>query len=172
MHGQVIFYRASHMSIWKRGDEGIMEPFQRILIPTDGSENAMVAAVKGLQLAKAVNAEVTAVSVMNPNTIAVATLGYRLEDLYSALRKGAEAAIARVRQEGEGMGLTVKTNVGEGAPAYEIIKMSKDFDLIVMGTLGRTGLSHMFLGSVAEKVVRFADCPVLVVRTSEVKKEE
>ncbi len=61
----------------------------------------------------------------------------------------------------------VKTLVIEGSPANEIITASKDYDLIVMGSLGRTGLSHLLMGSVAEKVVRHASCPVLVVRAPE-----
>jgi nucleotide-binding universal stress UspA family protein len=149
-----------------------MEPFQRILIPTDGSENAKAAAAKGLQLAKVMGAEVTALSVADYSAVAISTLGYGIEDVLTAIRDGAKAAVARVRQEGEAMGLAVKTMVSEGFPADEIIKASKDYDLIVMGTLGRTGLSHLLLGSVAEKVVRFATCPVLVVRTPEAKKGE
>jgi nucleotide-binding universal stress UspA family protein len=51
-----------------------------------------------------------------------------------------------------------------GAPYDEIVRAAADFDLVVMGTHGRTGLRHLFLGSVAEKVVRHASCPVLTVR--------
>ncbi len=68
---------------------------------------------------------------------------------------------------GEAENIDVRTIVEEGAPADEIIKASKAYDLIVMGTLGRTGLSHLLMGSVAEKVVRFAHCPVMVIRTVE-----
>ena len=48
----------------------------------------------------------------------------------------------------------------------DIVEAAKDFDLIVIGTLGRTGLAHLIMGSVAERVVRFAPCPVLVVRST------
>ena len=51
-----------------------------------------------------------------------------------------------------------------GDPLSEIVEHSRDFDLVVMGTHGRTGMSHLFLGSVAERVVRSASCPVLTVR--------
>ncbi len=62
-------------------------------------------------------------------------------------------------------GVTVEQKVLHGSPYLGIVKMAKDrkADLIVMGTHGRTGLKHMLLGSVAEKVVRRAPCPVLVV---------
>jgi universal stress protein A len=60
----------------------------------------------------------------------------------------------------------VETVVRQGKAFVEIIKTAKekDMDLIVMGSHGRTGISHMLMGSVAEKVVRKANCPVLIVR--------
>ena len=63
-----------------------------------------------------------------------------------------------------------EVEVASGDPADAIIHMAQDCqaDLIVMGTHGRTGLAHVFLGSVAEKVVRHASCPVLVARSQPV----
>ena len=62
--------------------------------------------------------------------------------------------------------LKVETLIRQGKAFIEIIKQAneKDMDLIVMGSKGRTGISHMLMGSVAEKVVRKANCPVLVFR--------
>ncbi len=65
--------------------------------------------------------------------------------------------------------IEVETIVIEGVPFAEIIKKAREFkvDLIVLGTHGRTGLSHAIMGSVAEKVVRKAPCPVLTIRHPE-----
>lgn len=65
--------------------------------------------------------------------------------------------------------IPVKTRLIEGAPFREIIKMAKreGADLIVMGTHGRTGIDHLLAGSVAEKVVRLAPCPVLTIRSAQ-----
>jgi nucleotide-binding universal stress UspA family protein len=59
-----------------------------------------------------------------------------------------------------------KTEVATGDPANAIVQAAQDLgvDLIVMATHGRTGLQHVFLGSVAEKVIRHAPCPVLAIR--------
>ena len=63
-------------------------------------------------------------------------------------------------------GLAVEIVLKEGDPAAQILTTSKELgcDLIVMGTHGRTGLSHLLMGSVAEKVVRKATCPVLTIK--------
>jgi nucleotide-binding universal stress UspA family protein len=68
-----------------------------------------------------------------------------------------------------GRGLNVQTLVLEGVPYTCIVDYAKEWhaDLIVMGTHGRTGLSHMLTGSVAERVVRLAPCSVLVTRSKE-----
>lgn len=71
-------------------------------------------------------------------------------------------------------GIGVDTTVITGRPAQSIVDhaAAERFDLIVMGTHGRTGLSHAFLGSVAERVVRKAPCPVLTVRDAAAATEE
>lgn len=63
-------------------------------------------------------------------------------------------------------GLRVERRVAIGHPFEQIVDIAKDesVDLIVMGTHGRTGLTHLMLGSVAERVVRLAPCPVLTVK--------
>ena len=65
------------------------------------------------------------------------------------------------------LGADAQAESVEGVPWAEIVRFAqqRSVDLIVMGTHGRTGISHAFIGSVAERVVRHAPCPVLVVRT-------
>ena len=70
----------------------------------------------------------------------------------------------------ENLGVTrVDRRLLQGAAAVEIVELARsaDFDLIVMGTHGRTGLKHVLMGSVAERVLRTAPCPVLTVKASE-----
>jgi len=88
-----------------------------------------------------------------------------LEQLTAAV----QTAFERVLKDQRLAGLKVQTAVREGAPFYEIVRFARelDVDLIVMGTHGHRGLAHVLLGSVTEKVVRKAPCPVLTVRHPE-----
>lgn len=79
-----------------------------------------------------------------------------------------DAALTRAADSLEESGRQVHRSVVRGVPFVEIIRYARerDIDLIVIGTHGRTGLQQAMMGSVAERVVRKAPCPVLVVRTS------
>jgi nucleotide-binding universal stress UspA family protein len=144
-----------------------MSTFKKILIPTDGSEYTKAAIAKGLELAKAMGAEVTALYVVDQTSFINFPMDSTIVSVYTLLEKEGQEALDYVKQEGGKLGVKVGTKIEEGAPARKIIDASKDHDLIVMGTLGRTGISKLLLGSVAERVVRFAHCPVLVVRAQE-----
>ena len=87
-------------------------------------------------------------------------------ELLQELIAGAERQLAPWKERPAAQGLTVKTAVITGRPAQSIIEHagSAGCDLIVMATHGRTGLSHAVMGSVAERVLRKAPCPVLTVR--------
>jgi nucleotide-binding universal stress UspA family protein len=143
-----------------------MSIYKQILIPTDGSEYTKAAALHGLTLAKLTGAEVTALFVIDVSTISSFPLGPAIPDLTPVLEGEGKKAVEFVRVEGEKMGVKVTAKIELGSPASTIIKDSAKFDLVVMGTLGRSGVSKLLLGSVAEKVIRFAECPVLVVRNS------
>jgi nucleotide-binding universal stress UspA family protein len=85
--------------------------------------------------------------------------------VYSLLENEGKRAVEEVKKEGEQTGVKVSTVVVEGSPTRKIVEMAADFDLVVIGTLGRSALSKLFMGSVAERVTRYAPCPVLVVRS-------
>ena len=81
----------------------------------------------------------------------------------------AEHQLAALKESAASMGLAAETTVTTGRPSQTIVDYAKDggFDLIVMGTHGRTGLSHVVMGSIAERVLRKAPCPVLTVKAVE-----
>lgn len=141
-----------------------MTLFDKILIPTDGSEYTKAAIDKGLRLAKVLNAQVTALYVVDQTSFVNFPMDSTIVNVYSLLEKEGKEALDYVKNEGARMNVEVNAVMEEGSPVRKIVEASRKHDLIVMGTLGRTGISKLLLGSVAERVVRHGACPVLVVR--------
>jgi nucleotide-binding universal stress UspA family protein len=88
------------------------------------------------------------------------------EDLLGDLERQASAELARVLPEAQQATIEVTRSVVMGSPSQKIVETAETehVDLILMATHGRTGLSHLLIGSVAERVVRTAPCPVLTIR--------
>lgn len=150
-----------------------MELYHRILIPTDGSEYTKVATLHGLALAKGSGAEVTALFVVDDSVYRNQTwssiLPSATTDLAQSLEEEGRKAVEMVHLEGDKLNVKVVGKIEHGNPAKVITDISRNYDLIVMGTLGRSGMSKLLLGSVADKVVRLSECPVLVVRNPKVQ---
>lgn len=143
-----------------------MPPITRILVPTDFSACADDALAYALTLADQVGASVRLVHVFDdPDAVGLYSHMYvpmppelRAEIMTNVHRElTARAATGRQQMASE---------VLTGAPAKAIVDAARQHqcDLIVMGTHGRHGMAHLLLGSVAERVLRAAACPVLVVR--------
>jgi nucleotide-binding universal stress UspA family protein len=140
---------------------------ERILIPVDFSETAAAAADYGCDLALRLGARVTLLHVFSPGIIATpdAVFAPTPEEL-RALANAARTHLLSMAEKLAREGLAVDCVAVEGAvPAETIgdIAERDQADLIVMGTHGRRGVTHLFLGSVAEQLMRHAPCPVLTV---------
>jgi nucleotide-binding universal stress UspA family protein len=142
-----------------------LQEIRKILIATDGSDYTKEAVSTGLQLAKILGAQVTALYVIDQTSFVSFPIDSSIVSVYSLLENEGKRAVDEVKKEGEAQGINVTPVVVEGSPTRKIIEMAADFDLVVIGTLGRSALSKLFMGSVAERVTRYAPCPVLVVRS-------
>lgn len=142
-----------------------LEEIKRILIATDGSEYTMNAVERGLQFAKLLEAKVTALYVVDQTPFSSmpsdSTVVY---SVHAIMEDEGKKAVDEVKEKGDEMGVEVEAVVTEGSPVKKILEAAANHDLIVMGTLGRSAISKLFMGSVAERVTRYAPCPVLVVR--------
>lgn len=152
-----------------------MIKLERILVPTDFSDCSVEAAKYACALAEQFNAELSVLHVIHDYATEIPDFGMGLtfpaylEKLPERLEKLEEDAIGRLTQVLDpawevGKRVTLATKLGH--PFTEILRFVKEhqIDMIVMGTHGRTALPQMLMGSVAEKVVRKASCPVLTVR--------
>jgi nucleotide-binding universal stress UspA family protein len=142
------------------------ELFKKIVIATDGSKRTQNAVETGLEIARVHQSKAHAVYVVDTVTFTSVPMDVTWENMYQLLKDEGEEAVGRVKAAAPA-GVEVETHVLEGNPALEITKFAKDndCDLIVVGTLGKSGIDRILLGSVAEKVVRIAPCPVLVIRS-------
>ena len=144
---------------------------KRILCPVDFSQSSDYALQYALDLARSFGAQLTLLHVVEVPFLpsyamaGVPDLSLPLEQIEEGARKGLDRMAEQCRQKyGK-----VDTELRTGTAFMEIITFAREInaDLLVVGTHGRTGLSHLIIGSVAERVVRKAPCPVLSIRHPE-----
>jgi universal stress protein A len=151
-------------------------PIKRVLIPVDFSGDSLNALAFARGLVKPFNAEVVLVHVIEPIYYAAPADMYmtspNLATIIDEQQQMAAQQLKRIAADLEKRGQRVRTVLKSGSPAQVIIETAQrtGSDLIVMATHGHTGLAHLFMGSVAEKVVRTAACPVLTVRSTLLQK--
>lgn len=138
---------------------------KKLLIAVDFTPPSHEALRTGAAIAADNGAEVVLAYILQPTMVGSPELPISFDD--NSLR-AAEADLEKWKQDAERIGVKqVSTKLVTGTPWHEIVEILKHdpgFDLVVVGTHGRTGLKHVLLGSVAERVVRHAPCAVLVVR--------
>ncbi len=143
-----------------------MLKIETILCPTDFSECSQAALLVALDLARVLGARVQLTHVFQTPVYvgwedSPAALTATTQFLEQA-RAQAVQHLNELRDSHVG-DVPIETAQVDGAPQSKIVELAAHADLIVMGTHGRTGVSHLVLGSVAERVVRTAPCPVLTV---------
>jgi nucleotide-binding universal stress UspA family protein len=139
--------------------------FARILLPFDGSRFSQRAAGEALTICQAYGSELTVLSVLDAPPGFMEDAPEVAGDLLTRLKELA----AEVKAWAESQGITCQAAVMQG-PAYQVITeeaRKAEASLIVMGSHGRTGLKRLLMGSVTERVIGFAPCPVLVVKGKE-----
>lgn len=145
--------------------------FRHILAPTDFSEYSKKAIVSALELAKTFGARLTILHVVElpPYPIEGFVPSSVSSSFIEDLERQATEDLAQIAPEAETSGVEVTRMVAVGTPYRKILDVAEaeQVDLIVMATAGRTGFSHLVMGSIAERVVRTATCPVLTIRPRE-----
>jgi nucleotide-binding universal stress UspA family protein len=141
---------------------------RHILAPTDFSDYSKKAISDAFELARTFGAKLSLLHVIEPppypiEGFAPSAVG---ADLLGDLEQQASTELAQVLPDAQEATVEVTRAVAIGSPSQKIVETAEaeHVDLIVMATHGRTGLSHLLIGSVAERVVRTAPCPVLTIR--------
>ena len=145
--------------------------YRKILVPTDGSACAQHAVHEAVELAKAIDAEITFLYALeNPLTTGTASpeaLPYSAQ-LWDDLKAMADEALQAATTVAESSGVhATAVRVDNRAPVQAILEAEDEHDLVIMGTHGRRGFNRWMFGSVAEGALRRAKRPFLLIRSGE-----
>ena len=146
-----------------------MTAFKRILVPHDFSDDAAAALDWAIELAGQLGAELHLLHAYRLPLEMFSPYGVPMPaSVMPEIREAARRSLEELKARVEAAGLTGQIHLREGPPADAIVEAARELsaDLIVMGTRGRTGLAHVVLGSVAQRTVRSAPCPVLTLKAS------
>jgi nucleotide-binding universal stress UspA family protein len=148
------------------GGKTMME-FHRILVPVDFSDHSQSAFDMAIGLAKTFGAELHLLHCYQIHPTSIAPYGIVVPETFEHdIRMAALQRLSEWREKATAQGVRVREHITAHFPAEEIATTAEQLgiDLIVMGTRGLTGLKHVLLGSVAERTIRLAKCPVLTVK--------
>jgi len=139
---------------------------QKILIPTDGSDYSMRAAEYGISIAKMLDAQIMVVYVIDDVVLDQISKVTEHEDVERELKQDGQRHINYVLGLAEKESVKATSLLAKGRPFDQIVHLAKEqnMDLIVMGTYGLKGAERILIGSVAERVIEYSPCPVLVVK--------
>jgi len=142
----------------------MIQNVKKILAPIDFSEYSMEALRGAMELAKDLDSELHIVHVVAPHFALIDKMREQARE--TLMVEEAEEELARIRKDDCGNSARVVTQVMVGPPIPKLVEYAKEqqIDLILLATHGRTGIEHLMIGSVAEKLVRAAPCSVLVFR--------
>ena len=137
---------------------------QKILIPTDGSDYSLRAAEYGISIAKMLGAQIMVVYVMDEIVLNQISKVTERKDVERELKKDGQRYINYILGVAEKEGVKAASILAKGRPFEQIVHIAKglSMDLIVMGTYGLRGAERILIGSVAERVIEYAPCPVMV----------
>ena len=143
--------------------------YKKIMIATDGSEYVKRAVSSGIEIAKLSDAKLYAVHIvptLPSSSMPIGSRMFRWDEAYEVLKDEGNKALEDVKEAAKGEDVEVEGVLLEGHPGDKLIEFAEnnDIDMIVMGTLGKTGLERFLLGSVADNVVRHSKVDVLFVR--------
>ena len=140
--------------------------WKKILVPIDGSKYGERAIEIAADLAKQFKSKTTLLLVNVPMSHIYAEEGFMMPDYGDDQKKRGEKLLAKSLKRAESNGLKADTMMVTGNPAEQIANIAnrEKYDLIVIGSRGLSRAKAFLLGSVSDKVIRYANCPVLVVK--------
>ncbi len=151
----------------------MMFPFKKVLCPTDFSEPSLCGLRMANEMASKFDMEIIVLNIHKPiprlptPRIEASDVTFDISAYEEHVAEDARETLASLSDSVFDDGVKVRLEVRMGRPAYEILRFAKEeeVDAICIATHGRTGIAHIVFGSVASKVVRRAECPVITIRS-------
>jgi len=142
-----------------------MDIYKKIILAVDGSEVSRKALKHAVELTKQNNGMLIAIHII-PSMNLMDIEAFKPGSLRKVLHQEGEKILSEVKELAKKEGVKVQTRIEAGVPFEKICEITRDSDgdLIVMGSHGKTGIQKLLMGSVTERVIGYAPCPVLVVR--------
>jgi len=145
--------------------------YEKVVIPTDGSDIAKKGVMEGLQMAKCLGVKAVAVYVLDTSEYQ----GLHHSSIKSSAKRGlketGENALQDVKDLARNIGVELETRIEEGKPYKEINKITSERDIIYISSHGRSGFTKFFLGSTTERVLKHSNATVAVVMGGYVETE-
>ena len=153
-----------------------MLPLKKIVWPTDFSNPAYEGLKVAVELAEQFGAEMLLVHVVTPMPTmcgGAAPTGFHIPTVIEEIRESAKHSLEKIRRDRIPAEIAVRAFVIDGRPAQEIVSLAgqEKADIIVIPTQGESGWQRFIFGSVAEKLVRYADCTVLTIHAPKEEEE-
>jgi nucleotide-binding universal stress UspA family protein len=141
----------------------------KILVPTDGSEPSILAARYAAYLATKTDCKVTLIHIVEPIHLPYSIARFsdeKHQELEAAVEEAGKSILRLTQKELVDAGIAADTIMQKGRPGNIIRSVAEEgkYDLIIVGSTGRGGVSRALLGSVSQEVLHTAPCPVLVVK--------
>ena len=141
--------------------------YKKILIPVDGSVYSDEAIAKGCEFAADAGSSVTIVFVKDRASYLQMAVNTDPDDVDRILSEESDRVLSKSAELAASCGVSCETLSAEGNPGRTVAELAEDFDLVVMGTAGRTGIRKMLMGSVTQYVIANTECPVMAVKIKE-----
>jgi nucleotide-binding universal stress UspA family protein len=143
-----------------------LKNIQKILVPTDGSDYSIRAAEYAISVAKMFSAQIYVVYVIDKVVIDQISKVTERDSVERELKEDGQRYVNYVHGLADKEGVKSSSLLAKGSPYEQIVHLVRELniDLIVMGTYGRRGAERVLIGSVAERVIEYAPCPVLVIK--------
>ncbi len=140
-----------------------MNMYNKIVLPTDGSDCAMKGVKEGLEFGEKLGIKVTAVYVVNTSEFESLHHESIRASAKSGLKERGEKALEDVKKAAEGRDIELETKISSGKPYKKITELADKNDIIYISTHGLSGFSNFFLGSTTERVLKNTEATVAVV---------